>query len=228
MEDTLSTGIKLFNSGKYQPALDALHASEEDPSRNPVLAYYLGLCYTKLEKYEDALLYLEQVVTSSENILHLYQCRMILGFIYTITERYELAKFEFNELIKGGYESPQSYAALGYIAYIQKKPKKSVELFEKALELDPSNVNAQNSLGYTLADLELELDRAEKLCRGAVKSQPKNPAYFDSLGWVMYRKGRIEEAKQLLRKALDLARNDKTIAGHLRAVIDAEKNDKAY
>ena len=29
------------------------------------LAYYLGLCYSKLKRYDDALLYLEQVVTAS-------------------------------------------------------------------------------------------------------------------------------------------------------------------
>jgi tetratricopeptide (TPR) repeat protein len=223
MDEALSQGIELYGSGKYQLAVEKLLNSDEDPAKNPAVSYYLGLSYTKLEKYDDALLYLEQVVTSSDNILHIYQCRMILGFIYTITERYELAKFEFNELIKGGYESPQSYAALGYIAFVQKKPRRSVEFFEKALDLDPENVNAQNSLGYTLADLELELSRAETLCKRAVKSQPKNPAYFDSLGWVMFRQGKYEEAKSLLRKALDLAGNNKTIAGHLRAVIDAEK-----
>lgn len=223
MDEALSQGIELYGSGKYQLAVEKLLNSGEDPAKNPAVSYYLGLSYTKLEKYDDALLYLEQVVTSSDNILHIYQCRMILGFIYTITERYELAKFEFNELIKGGYESPQSYAALGYIAFVQKKPRRSVEFFEKALDLDPENVNAQNSLGYTLADLELELSRAETLCKRAVKSQPKNPAYFDSLGWVMFRLGKYEEAKSLLRKALDLAGNNKTIAGHLRAVIDAEK-----
>jgi tetratricopeptide (TPR) repeat protein len=223
MDEALSQGIELYGSGKYQLAVEKLLNSDEDPAKNPAVSYYLGLSYTKLEKYDDALLYLEQVVTSSDNILHIYQCRMVLGFIYTITERYELAKFEFNELIKGGYESPQSYAALGYIAFVQKKPRRSVEFFEKALDLDPENVNAQNSLGYTLADLELELSRAETLCKRAVKSQPKNPAYFDSLGWVMFRQGKYEEAKSLLRKALDLAGNNKTIAGHLRAVIDAEK-----
>ena len=223
MDTSLAGGIELFQNGKYRTAIDRFLESEEDPTKNPTLAYYLGLSYTKLEEYDDALLYLEQVVTASDNILHIYQCRMVLGFIYTITERYELAKFEFNELIKGGYESPQSYAALGFIAYIQKKPKKSLEYFEKALDLDPENPNACNSLGYTLADLELELDRAERLCKGAVKKQPRNPAYFDSLGWVMFRQGRFEEAKQLLRKALDLAGNNKTIAGHLRAVMEAEK-----
>lgn len=223
MDTSLAGGIELFQNGKYRTAIDRFLESEEDPTKNPALAYYLGLSYTKLEEYDDALLYLEQVVTASDNILHIYQCRMVLGFIYTITERYELAKFEFNELIKGGYESPQSYAALGFIAYTQKKPKKSLEYFEKALDLDPENPNACNSLGYTLADLELELDRAERLCKGAVKKQPRNPAYFDSLGWVMFRQGRFEEAKQLLRKALDLAGNNKTIAGHLRAVMEAEK-----
>jgi len=223
VESTLSQGIELFKNGKYQLALDHLQSSGEDPTVNNLASYYLGLCYAKLEKYEDALLYLEQVVTSSENLLHIYQCRMILGYIYTITDRYELAGFEFNQLLKAGYESPQSYTALGYIAYIQNNPKKSLEFFETALELDSDNPNIQNSLGYTLADLQLDLDRAENLCKEAVKAKPNHPAYLDSLGWVFYHRGRFEDAKNFLRRALDRAGNNKTIASHLRAVIDAEK-----
>ncbi len=223
MQNGLSTGIKFYSMGRYENALDEFLGIDDEPSSNPVLSYYIGLCYTKLEKYEDALLYLQQVVTGSENLLQIYQCRMVLGYIYTLTRRFRLAQFEFDELVKGGYESPQTYAALGYIAYMQKQKNKGVEFFEKALSLDPENTNAMNSLGYTLADMGIRLEEAEGLCRKAVKKHPENPAYLDSLGWVYYQQGKHDAALDHLRRALDKTGGNKTIAEHIRIVLDGKK-----
>lgn len=223
MQYDLSTGIRLYSMGRYENALEEFFGIDSEPGSNPVLSYYIGLCYTKLEKYEDALLYLEQVVTVSENLLHIYQCRMVLGFIYALTGRFRLAQFEFDELIKGGYESPQTYAALGYIAYMQKQKIKGIEFFEKALSLDPDNANAMNSLGYTLAEEGMQLEKAEQLCKKAIKKQPENPAYLDSLGWVYYQQGKPEVAIDYLRKALDKAGGNKTIAEHIRVVLGEKK-----
>jgi len=223
MQYDLSTGIRLYSMGRYENALEEFFGIDSEPGSNPVLSYYIGLCYTKLEKYEDALLYLEQVVTVSENLLHIYQCRMVLGFIYALTGRFRLAQFEFDELIKGGYESPQTYAALGYIAYMQKQKIKGIEFFEKALSLDPDNANAMNSLGYTLAEEGMQLEKAEQLCKKAIKKQPENPAYLDSLGWVYYQQGKPEVAINYLRKALDKAGGNKTIAEHIRVVLGEKK-----
>jgi tetratricopeptide (TPR) repeat protein len=223
MQYDLSTGIRLYSMGRYENALEEFFGIDSEPGSNPVLSYYIGLCYTKLEKYEDALLYLEQVVTVSENLLHIYQCRMVLGFIYALTGRFRLAQFEFDELIKGGYESPQTYAALGYIAYMQKQKIKGIEFFEKALSLDPDNANAMNSLGYTLAEEGMRLEKAEQLCKKAIKKQPENPAYLDSLGWVYYQQGKPEVAIDYLRKALDKAGGNKTIAEHIRVVLGEKK-----
>ena len=106
MRDTgLDAGIRMYRNHRYEAALAALLALDEDPAENPELAYYLGLCYTKLEQYDDALLYLEQVVTNHTNLLLIYQSRLILGYIYCVTERYRLAEFEMKKLLDEGYES---------------------------------------------------------------------------------------------------------------------------
>lgn len=81
---------------------------------------------------------------------------------------------------------------------------------------DPTNVGLHNDFGYTLADMGVELDRAEKLIRVAVGESPRNSAYLDSLGWVLYKKGQFAEA----RRWLTLARNglegrDPVIYDHL-------------
>ncbi len=219
-KSSLRRGIKYYRSGRYKQAIDELLQVDEDPYENPELSFYLGLAYTRLEKLEEALLYLEQAITAGIDLLHLYQARMVLGYIYTITNRHKLALFEFNELVEAGYESPQVYSIMGYIAFEQKKWDLGIEYAEKAHKLDPENTNALNSLGYMLAERGIRLDEALEYCKRAVTADPRNPAYLDSLGWVQFKLGKINEARLYLRKALDSAPGNKTIAGHLRSLMN--------
>ena len=68
MAGTLQEGIRLYRLKRWEQALKELLSVPADKlsqGDSTELAYYLGLCYTKLNKYDDALLYLEQVVTSA-------------------------------------------------------------------------------------------------------------------------------------------------------------------
>ncbi len=221
---SLKRGIRLYNSKKYRQALEELLTVEDEPSENPDLSFYLGLSYTKLDLFEDALLYLEQSITAGITGLPLYQARMLLGYIYTVTKRYKLARFEFQQLLDAGYESVQLYAMMGFIAYEQKKWDVSTEYLDKAVLLDPENLNAVNSLGYVLAERGVRLDEALKLCKKAAARKPKNPAYLDSLGWVYYKLEQYPEAREYLRKALNGAPGNKTIASHLRAIMTGKQS----
>jgi tetratricopeptide (TPR) repeat protein len=182
------------------------------------LAYYLGLCYTKLSRYDDALLYLEQVVTAGHDILRVYQCRMTLAYIYVITSRSKMAEFELKRLQHNGFESAQLYTTLAYAAWLQKNYKNAVDLYEKALDLDENNATAMNSLGYILADTDIDVMRGLRLCRKAVDKKPQSPAYLDSLGWAYFKSGELLEARTWLRRALELAPQEKEIREHLRIV----------
>ncbi len=225
MNNKLRNAVRLYEMGRFRNAVQELIQIGDEEENSILPAYYLGLCYTKLDDYENALPFLEQVVTTSENILHIYQCRMILGYIYTLMGRYKLAQFEFDELLNAGYESPQNYCSLGYIAYMQKNLLQSIDYFDKALLLDPSNPNALNSLGYTLAELGKNLDRAEELCKKALRKRPQYPAYLDSLGWVYYKQGKLELSKEHIRRALNKAGKNSEIAEHLRIVMGTKKKD---
>ena len=218
---SLKRGIRLYKLKKFSQAVEELLSIDSDPSDNPEVGYFLGLCYVQLGNYDEALLYLEQAITSGIDILHLYQTRMLLGYIYTITRRYKLASFEFNKLLEAGYESPQVFAALGYVAFEQRKWEECIEFLEQAVALDPENPNALNSLGYVLAERNTRLEDAKTMCKKAVAKKPKNPAYLDSLGWVFYKLGQYEEARLYLRRGLGFAPGNKTIASHLKSVMEA-------
>jgi tetratricopeptide (TPR) repeat protein len=218
---TLQEGIRLFRMKRWDLALReflSIDAEKFDTEENTELAYYLGLCYTKLARFDDALLYLEQVVTAGQDILRIYQCRMTLAYIYVMTKRSRMAEFELKRLQNNGFESVQLYTTLAYAAWLQKNYKNAVDLYEKALDLDENNTTAMNSLGYILVDTEMDLLRGLRLCRKAVDRKPQNPAYLDSLGWAYFKNGELLDARTWLRRALELAPQEKEIREHVRIV----------
>ena len=67
MAAVLEEGIQLYKRKDYTGALSFFMSLSADSGADPIdVSYYLGLCYSKLERYDDALLYLEQVVTTEE------------------------------------------------------------------------------------------------------------------------------------------------------------------
>ena len=221
LQGTLHEGVRLYRLKRWDKALVELlgvntdHFSSEE---NVELAYYLGLCYTKLERYDDALLYLEQVVTSGQDLLRIYQCRMTLAYIYVITKRSKMAEFELKRLANNGFESAQLYTTLAYAAWAQKHFKQAVDYYEKALELDGNNATALNGLGFVLVDTDIDLLRGLRCCKKAVDLKPQNAAYQDSLGWAYFKNGELLEARTWLRRALDAAPGQKEIKEHFRTI----------
>ena len=223
MSDYLKVGIRYLNSKNYRSALEEFLLIDEDPADSPDLSYYLGICYTNLEKYDEALLFLEQVVTSHTDILMVYQCRLILSYIYSITGRFKLAEFELKELMDAGFESAQIYGTFSYITYSQKMVDRSLDYLYKAAEIEPDNPNVLNSLGYILANEGIDSEKSILSCKKAVRLKSEYPAYLDSLGWAYFKAGKYDEALIYLRRAFALAGSNKIIAAHLRSVIDETK-----
>ena len=94
-------------------------------------------------------------------------------------------------------------------------------LLRKVIELKPDYHHAYNALGYTLADRNLRLPEAKALIEKALKLAPGEPFIVDSLGWVEFRLGNIDEAARLLRQAHQ-GRPDAEIAAHLGEVLWAQ------
>ena len=98
----------------------------------------------------------------------------------------------------------------------------NVELMEKALRqvmiAAPDNQHAYNALGYSLAERNERLPEAYALIDQAMKMAPGDPFIMDSMGWVQFRMGNLDEAESLLRRAYAL-RADPEIAVHLGEVL---------
>jgi tetratricopeptide (TPR) repeat protein len=102
------------------------------------------------------------------------------------------------------------------IALIQEKAgmeRESVRSLESLLKERPEDASLLNALGYSLADHNQKLPRAEALIRKALEVSPDNPAFLDSLGWVRFRRGDVPGALPHLERAYRIF-PDAEIASH--------------
>jgi Tfp pilus assembly protein PilF len=221
-KNELSQGVHLYKQKKYTDALTFFLGLPSDTGADSIeLAYYIGLCYAKLERYDDALLYLEQVVTSGTQLDRVLQCRFLLAVIYAVSGRKRLADFELNKLLETGYQTPSVYAAIAYVAWEQSDTERCLEYYEKSLKSDPGNLTSLNGMGYVLACENRDLTKALSYCKKALESQPDSAACLDSLGWVYFKLGLIKEAKKYLEEAEKHDKDNETIQNHLIEVTKA-------
>jgi len=103
----------------------------------------------------------------------------------------------------------------------------TIDDLRKLLNIKSNHYEAMNALGYTLADINQDLDEAFYLISEAVRHNPNNAAMHDSLGWIYYRIGEFDNAEEELRKALKLDYQG-DVAAHLSEVLfESQKSKEA-
>jgi tetratricopeptide (TPR) repeat protein len=133
-------------------------------------------------------------------------------------------------LAKANGDAPDDVDLLYQQAMVDEKLDKLDEmerLLRHVLKMQPNNSQALNALGYSLADRNMRLDEALHYVQQAHALAPSDPFIVDSLGWVLYRLGRYDEATGFLGQAY-ASRKDTEIAAHLGEALWAEgKHDEA-
>jgi tetratricopeptide (TPR) repeat protein len=91
----------------------------------------------------------------------------------------------------------------------------SIERLKKTIALAPDDAQALNYLGYTYAELGINLEEARQYLLKAIALKPDDGFILDSLGWVYYKMKRYDDAISQLERSLELVEEDTTIMGHL-------------
>lgn len=126
------------------------------------------------------------------------------------------------QLVAETLETNQNNIDLLYEHAMLAERAQQFDLMERELrrliQLAPDNQHAYNALGYSFADRNLRLAEAFDLISKAVQLAPEDAYILDSLGWVEFRLGRLEQALKTLQRAYGL-KADAEIAAHLGEVL---------
>ncbi|HEY1375729.1 MAG TPA: tetratricopeptide repeat protein [Gemmataceae bacterium] len=176
--------------------------------------FHMARALVELGKTEDALKHAEEAVKLAGTDPISTACTTKV-YVLTYAERFGEAEAECQNLLRSAKapgEVRQVRLARAHVYSTARQFEKSEEQQRLVLELDPADAVVHNSLGYELADRGRDLDEAERLIRRALEldrarksdsleDEGDNPAYLDSLGWVLFRRGRFAEAKALIEQA---------------------------
>ncbi len=113
---------------------------------------------------------------------------------------YGLAMTGFEDELKGDF-----FSLLGDTYHYLNNPAQSDLYYEKALKENPENATVLNNYSYHLAVRKERLDEAEKMSKKANSLETNNAAFQDTYGWIMYQKGRYEEARVWIEKSIQNA-----------------------
>jgi len=98
--------------------------------------------------------------------------------------------------------------------------------FRKCLAIAPDFAEALNYLGYMWAERGERLQEAKAMIEKAVKLEPENAAFLDSLGWVLFKLNQPKEGLDYLLQAIKHSEEpDPTLYDHLGDVYAALKHE---
>ena len=91
--------------------------------------------------------------------------------------------------------------------------------FRQLLAREPDHSSTLNYLGYMLADRGERLGESVDLIQRALRLDPDNGAYLDSLGWAYYKEGKLDLALENLERAADQLADNAVVQDHYGDVL---------
>jgi Flp pilus assembly protein TadD len=223
-------------------------ATQQNPRNVDNLRYYLGQISEEHYRFEEALAWYKQVggdfAASAKKRLprvlarlgRIEEARKAIAALPGDTEQAKVERIQMEAQLwrearnyKKGVEtlsqglltypqSPDLFYDRALMADMQGDYALAESDLRKYIELMPANAQGLNALGYTLLTRTSKLAEAEQLLEQAIALEPDSPVILDSLGWLRYKQGRLQEASLLLKRAYSKL-SEPDVAAHLAEVL---------
>jgi tetratricopeptide (TPR) repeat protein len=190
--------------------------------RNDVFAVWQQLFFidSELKNYQD-------MASDASKALDIFPSQPIIYFFSGVAKselkKYQDAVDDFNAGLGMTLENKplelQFYLNLAEAYNSLKMYPKSNESFEKALTLDPDNALALNNYAYYLSVRNENLEKAEEMSKKSLEKDPANPSYLDTYGWILYKRGKFNEAATYVKRAIDQDSGDAVVAEHYGDIL---------
>jgi len=210
-----------IRTGKLEEARSKLKYIIEKGNANFVLWEQFLLIENSMRNYTGLYKASEQAIKKYPERPTLY---LLKGISASELQKYEIAVKALEEGLKYiQNEDPlriQFYTLIGSGYRSMGSHKKSDEAMEMALEIDSENTIVLNNYAYYLSERGSRLRKALKMSGKCIKTEPLNAIYLDTYGWILFKMGKIDEAKAYLEKGMNNAGvNDAEITEHYGDIL---------
>jgi len=132
--------------------------------------------------------------------------------------RYDRAESVLTQALQHYPRAPELLYERALVQDLRNQPAAAERDLRLLLKLHPNDEQALNALGYILTNRSTRLTEAHRLIEKALKLAPANPMIIDSMGWVLYKQGHLDEALKYLDRAYALL-PDQEVAAHYGEVL---------
>lgn len=206
---------------QYKKAIDI------DPSRYTTWQQLL-YSYTDRSGADSLIAYSEKAARLFPNQAIIYYLN---GIGYFNKREYKTAIKSINRAVDmqpddNGELLAEMYSTLGDIYFLIKENTLCDSSYEKAMRADPKNASVLNNYAYYLSVRGARLEDAERMSKQSLELRPDEATFLDTYGWILYKEGKYEKAKEYIQQAVDKSgpNADGTLLDHLGDVYYKLKN----
>lgn len=168
--------------------------------------------YKLLGSYSEAIETVKKGISNKEDHAPFYA---LYASLLDDQKQYRKAVIMLSDAVKKFPDHAQLHFFLGNMQDRTGDKEATILSMRRVLELDQDHVQALNFLAYTFADNGRQLEEAEALARRALSLQPDDGYILDTMGWVLFKRGRVSESVRMLEAAYKRQPSEAVIAEHL-------------
>ena len=182
----------------------------------PELPLQISNIYNQNEKYEKSLSILKQYQT-----LYPKDARypFFIGLTYSLYKNDSLALIYFYSALKMDSLNVDIWTQIANIYDKAGDYSKSDSAFDAALKLAPDSPLVNNNYAFSLAQRNINLNRALKMSAIAIEQLPDNAAYLDTYAWINFRLKNYDIALEYIDKAINTGNAVSEVFEHLGDIL---------
>ncbi|USN50543.1 MAG: hypothetical protein H6731_09810 [Myxococcales bacterium] len=208
--------LELNKAKKHQEAMNILLGALENNQEDELLR---ALLVQSFELFlDDEILLGQQKIFENKHDVSAYL--RVAGALELIGNSFQAKE----TLINGISLNPKASELWLRIAHLEQKETRdneALDIYKEVIRLNPKSSNAYNNAAYIITQNyshdTKDLNLAEGYAEMAIKLEPRNPDYIDTLAEVKYRKGNTLKAKSLMEKAIQLAPGKESYKSRLKS-----------
>ncbi len=178
--------------------------------------YSRALVYMDEDNSDSSVAILDPVSKTFSNI---FSIQYMLGLNYAKLKKNEEALEFYNSALA---IQPQSLSVLHSLAILYDEIGewvKSDKIYSQLIQADSSDAQAFNNYAYSLVERNEKLNKALLYAKKALKLDPNNPSYLDTIGWVYYKLNDLRKAKKYIEQSISIQGDNAVVLEHLGDIL---------